>query len=182
MRQGCRRPCMALCDPASGPSVAAPGSGKKRARRTVALTSHGLGVRPLLLQLPGARTPESSAHGNSAPTPGRALFILGLATAPPTAAKSRSSRSASARGVTKPQGKAPPLRGGLARRRPPMPTRPRRRGSWGTKPPTRTSRDLKGLFHQSNSESGGDERRKKLYVMYGGSSELVSRQDVRTLG
>jgi hypothetical protein len=63
-----------------------------------------------------------------------------------------------------------------------MPTRPRRRGSWGTKPPTRTSRDLKGLFHQSNSESGGDERRKKLYVMYGGSSELVSRQDVRTLG
>jgi hypothetical protein len=41
--------------------------------------------------------------------------------------------------------------------------------------------DLKGLFHQSDSESGGDERRKKLYVMYGGSSELVSRRDVKTL-
>jgi hypothetical protein len=43
------------------------------------------------------------------------------------------------------------------------------------------NKDLKGLFHQSDSESGGDERCKKLYVMYGGSSELVSRQDVKTL-
>jgi hypothetical protein len=43
------------------------------------------------------------------------------------------------------------------------------------------NKDLKGLFHQSNSESGGDEHRKKLYVMYGSSSELVSRWDVKTL-
>jgi hypothetical protein len=42
-------------------------------------------------------------------------------------------------------------------------------------------KDLKGLFHLSDSESGGYERRKKLYVMYGGSSELVSRRDVKTL-
>jgi hypothetical protein len=42
-------------------------------------------------------------------------------------------------------------------------------------------KDLKGLFHQSDFESGGDEHRKKLYVMYGGSSELVSRRDVKTL-
>jgi hypothetical protein len=42
-------------------------------------------------------------------------------------------------------------------------------------------KDLKGLFHRSDSESRGDERRKKLYVMYGGSSELVSRRDVKTL-
>jgi hypothetical protein len=41
-------------------------------------------------------------------------------------------------------------------------------------------KDLRGLFHQPNSESGGDERHKKLYVMYGGSSELVSRRDVKT--
>jgi hypothetical protein len=43
------------------------------------------------------------------------------------------------------------------------------------------NKDLKGLFHQSDSESRGDERRKKLYVMYGGSSELVSWRDVKTL-
>jgi hypothetical protein len=43
------------------------------------------------------------------------------------------------------------------------------------------NKDLKGLFHRSDSESGGDERRKKLYVMYGGSSEHVSRRDIKTL-
>jgi hypothetical protein len=42
-------------------------------------------------------------------------------------------------------------------------------------------KDLKGLYAQCHSEFGGDERRKKLYVMYGGSSELVSRRDVKTL-
>jgi hypothetical protein len=42
-------------------------------------------------------------------------------------------------------------------------------------------KDLKGLFHQSDFESGGDKRRKKLYIMYGGSSELISRRDVKTL-
>jgi hypothetical protein len=42
-------------------------------------------------------------------------------------------------------------------------------------------KDLKGLYHQSDSESRGDECQKKLYVMYGGSSELVSRRDVKTL-
>jgi hypothetical protein len=42
-------------------------------------------------------------------------------------------------------------------------------------------KDLTGLFHQSDSESGGDEHRKKLYVMYGGSLELVPRRDVKTL-
>jgi hypothetical protein len=42
-------------------------------------------------------------------------------------------------------------------------------------------KDLKCLFHQSDFESGGDKRCKKLYVMYGGSSELVSWRDVKTL-
>jgi hypothetical protein len=80
--------------------------------------------------------------------------------------------------MTKPPGKAPPLRGGLARRRSPTPTQPTTERELGYQTP---NKDLKGLFHQSNSESGGDERHKKLYVMYGGSSELVSRRDVKTL-
>jgi hypothetical protein len=42
-------------------------------------------------------------------------------------------------------------------------------------------KDLTGLFHLSDSESRGDECRKKLYVMYGSSSELVSQRDVKTL-
>jgi hypothetical protein len=123
-------------DPVLLPLAAA----RKGTRRTVALTSHGSGVRPLLLRRLGARTPEASAHVNSAPTPGRALSTLGLATAPPSSARSRSSRSALARGVTKALGKPPPLRGGPARRKPLMPTQPQRRGSWGIKPQTKTSR------------------------------------------
>jgi hypothetical protein len=124
-------------DPASLPPAAA----RRRSRRPVASTSHGLGVRPLQLRRLGARTPVASARDSSAPTPGRALFIRGLATAPPSAARSRSSRSASARGETKPPRKAPPHRASPVRRKPPKPTQLRRRGSWGIKPPTKTSRD-----------------------------------------
>jgi hypothetical protein len=42
-------------------------------------------------------------------------------------------------------------------------------------------KDLKGLYHQSDSEFRDDECCKKLYVMYGSSSELVSWRDIRTL-
>jgi len=43
------------------------------------------------------------------------------------------------------------------------------------------ARELKGVYSHGDTDSGEDERRKKLYVMYGGSSELVSRRDVKTL-
>ena len=35
------------------------------------------------------------------------------------------------------------------------------------------------MYHDDNSDN--DDHRKKLYVMYGGSWELVSRRDVKTL-
>jgi hypothetical protein len=108
----------------SGPSVAAPGSGKKKNKKNSGFDKSRIGGPAVAAATTGGRTPEASTHGNSAPTPGHALFILGLATAPPSAARSRSSQSASARGVIKPQGKAPPLRGGPARRRPLKPMRP----------------------------------------------------------
>ena len=41
------------------------------------------------------------------------------------------------------------------------------------------ARELKGVYHDDNSDSDNDDRRKKLYVMYGGSWELVSRWDVK---
>ena len=43
------------------------------------------------------------------------------------------------------------------------------------------TRELKGVYHDENSVFDNDDRRKKLYVMYGGSWELVSRRDVKTL-
>ena len=43
------------------------------------------------------------------------------------------------------------------------------------------ARELKGVYHDDDSDSDNGDRRKKLYVMYGGSWELVSRRDVKTL-
>ena len=37
------------------------------------------------------------------------------------------------------------------------------------------------MYHDDNSDSDNDDRRNKLYVMYGGSWELVSWRDVKTL-
>jgi len=43
------------------------------------------------------------------------------------------------------------------------------------------ARELKGVYQGDNSDSDDGDRRKKLYVKYGGSWELVSRSDVKTL-
>ena len=43
------------------------------------------------------------------------------------------------------------------------------------------ARELKGVYHDDNSDSDNDDCRNKLYIMYGGSWELVSRRDVKTL-
>jgi len=43
------------------------------------------------------------------------------------------------------------------------------------------ARELRNIFDHPDSDSSDDERRKKLYVMYGGSWELVSRRDVKAL-
>ena len=43
------------------------------------------------------------------------------------------------------------------------------------------ARELKGIYSHDNSDSDNEESRRKLYVMYGGSWELASRRDVKTL-
>ena len=43
------------------------------------------------------------------------------------------------------------------------------------------ARELKGVYSHDNSDSDNEEHRKKPYVMYGGSWELLSRRDVKTL-
>jgi hypothetical protein len=42
-------------------------------------------------------------------------------------------------------------------------------------------RNLKDIFAEETDSGNDDDRRKKLYVMYGGSWELVSRRSVKTL-
>jgi len=43
------------------------------------------------------------------------------------------------------------------------------------------NRELKNIFSNADSDSGDDEHRKKLHIMYGGSWELASLRDVKTL-
>ena len=43
------------------------------------------------------------------------------------------------------------------------------------------NKELKGVYRHDNSDSNNEECRKKLYVMYGGSWELISRRDMKTL-
>jgi hypothetical protein len=63
----------------------------------------------------------------------------------------------------------------LARRRLTKVTRPRENGTSGISPPSRSLRTY-------SLDSGDDnDRRKKLYVMYGGSWELTSHRNVKSL-
>jgi hypothetical protein len=41
--------------------------------------------------------------------------------------------------------------------------------------------DLKDIFTRDSNSSDDGDRRKKLYVMYGGSWELISRRSVKSL-
>jgi hypothetical protein len=45
----------------------------------------------------------------------------------------------------------------------------------------KAKRDLKAVYVQSNSESSDNERRKMLYVMFGGSWDITSWRIVKTL-
>jgi hypothetical protein len=123
-----------------GPSVAAPGSGKKKNKKTRGFDKSRIGGPAVAAATTGGQNPRGKRPRQQRTDPRSCPFILGLATAPPSAARSRILRSASVRGATKPQGKAPPPRGGPARRRSPTPMQPPQRGSWGIKPPTKTSR------------------------------------------
>jgi hypothetical protein len=42
-------------------------------------------------------------------------------------------------------------------------------------------RNLKDIFTEETDSGNDDDRRKKLYVMYGGSCELVSCRSVKSL-
>ena len=42
-------------------------------------------------------------------------------------------------------------------------------------------RNLKDIFAEETDSGNNDDRRKKLYVMYGGSWELISRRSVKSL-
>jgi hypothetical protein len=120
----------------------------------------------------------TSAPGNRGVTVGRALSTPTLATAPRSAGRSRSSRRASANGAEQASKDGSPPRcwpgkdkvdeGDLAA------------GEWdlGYQTPEQVLKDIV----TGDSDSGDDDDRlKKLYVMYGGSWELTSCRNVKSL-
>jgi len=66
----------------------------------------------------------------------------------------------------------------LARRRPPSSDTNATKKELGYQSP---AHELRNVFSEGDSDSSDDERRQKLYIMYGGSWELASRRDVKTL-
>jgi hypothetical protein len=160
--------------PVSLPLAAA----RRRTRRAVALTSHGSGVRPLPQQRPGARTPRGKRPRQQRTDPGSCPVHPGARHSATECreiqklAECLSKRSDQASR----EGSSPPRRSGKEKVSDADAATAERELGYQT-----PNKDLKGLFHQSDSKSDGDERRKKLYMMYGGSLELVSRRDVKTL-
>ena len=108
---------------------------KRRRTRTAVVKGHKLVPQSLQQQL-GAKMRAANARDHKVATVARALSTHMFATVLLTAARSRSSRSASANDVSR----APRmallhlLASGLARRRPPVATRLPPRRSWGTNP------------------------------------------------
>jgi hypothetical protein len=161
----------------SGPSVLPLAAVRKRTRRTVALKSQVGG--PVAAAAAGG---GQNSHGKR---PRQQRTDLGSCPVHPRARHSATEcceiqklaeRLSKRRDQASREGSSPPWRSGKEKASDADAAATERELGYET-----PNKDLKGLFHQSDSESGGDEHRKKLYVMYGGSSELVSRRDIKTL-
>jgi hypothetical protein len=110
-----------------------------RRRRTTTMRGHSLLLRSSQLRQ-GAGTSGTSAHGRREATAAHALCTPIVATAPRSAARSSSSRSASANGVSRLPRMAPHPIAGLARRGSTMVMWSRENGTSGISPPSRSSK------------------------------------------
>jgi hypothetical protein len=162
----------------SGPSVAAPGSGKKKNRKTRGFDKSRIGGPAVAAVTTGGQNPRGKRPRQQRTDPGSCPVHPG---ARHSATECREIQKLAERlnkrcDQASREGSSPPRRSGKEKVSDADAAATERELGYQT-----PNKDLKGLFHQSDSESGGDEHRKKLYVMYGGSSELISRRDVKTL-
>jgi hypothetical protein len=133
---------------------------------------------PVVAAATGGRNERNKHPRPRGVTAAHALCTPTAATASPSTARSSSSRSTSARDASSLPRTAPHLVADLARRGSTTAMWPRESGTLGINHP---EGDLKDVF-TGDSDSGDDnDRRKKLYVMYGGSWELTSRRNVKSL-
>jgi hypothetical protein len=119
--------------------VPSPRTAKRKRRRTAATRGHRLLLRSSQLRL-GAGMSATSARGHKEATTAHALCTPTVATAPQSAARLQSSRSASASGTSRLPRMAPHLVAGLARRGSTTVMWPRENGTSGISPSSRSSR------------------------------------------
>jgi hypothetical protein len=143
----------------------------------MAMRGRNLLLRSLQLRL-GAGTSATSAHGYREATAAHALCTPTVATAPRSAMRSSSSRCASTSGVSRLPRMAPHSVACMARRGSTTAMWSRESGTSNISHPRGV---LKDIF-TGDSDSGDDnDRHKKLYVMYGGSWELTSHRNIKSL-
>jgi hypothetical protein len=162
----------------SGPSVAAPGSGKKKNKKNRGFDKSRIGGPAIAAATTGGQNSRGKRPRQQRTDPGSCPVHP---EARHSATECReiqklAERLSKRRDQASKEGSSPPRRSGKEKTSDADAAATER--ELGYQAP---NKDLKGLFQQSDSEFGGDERRKKLYVMYGGSSELVSRRDVKAL-
>jgi hypothetical protein len=116
--------------------------------------------------------------GHRETTAVRAQCIPTLATVPRNAARSPSSRNASVNDASSRPRTAPHPVVGLVRRGSTTTRVAAGERELGYQSP---EGDLKGVFTGDSNSGDDSDRRKKLYVMYGGSWELTSRRNVKSL-
>jgi hypothetical protein len=160
----------------SGPSVATPGSGKKKNKKS--RDKSRIGGPAVAAATTGGQNPRGKRPRQQRTDPGSCLVHP---RARHSATECReiqklAERLSKRRDQASREGSSPPRRSGKEKLSDADAAAAEKELGYQT-----PNKDLKGLFHQSDSESGGDELRKKLYVMYGGSSELVSQRNVKTL-
>jgi hypothetical protein len=161
----------------SGPSVAASSSGKKKNKNSRGFDKSRIGGPAVAAATTGGQNPRGKCPRQQRTGPGSCPVHPG---ARHSATECREIQKlaeclSKRRDQASREGSSPPRRSGKEKASDVDAAAAERELGYQT-----PNKDLKGLFHESDSESGGDERRKKLYVMYGGSSELVSRRDVKT--
>jgi hypothetical protein len=162
----------------SGSSVAAPSSGKKKNKKNRGFDKSRIGGPAVAAATTRGQKPRGKRPRQQRTDPGSCLVHPG---ARHSATECReiqklAERLSKRRDQASREGSSPPRRSGKEKASDADAAATERELGYQT-----PNKDLKGLFHQFDSESGGVERRKKLYVMYGGSSELISRRDVKTL-
>jgi hypothetical protein len=162
----------------SGSSVAAPGSGKKKKKKNRGFDTSRIGGPAVAAAMIGGQNSQGKRPHQQRTDPGSCPVHPGACH---SATECREIQKLAEhlhkrRDQASKEGSSPPRRSGKEKASNADAAATERELGYQT-----PKKDLKGLFHQSDFESGGDERRKKLYVMYGGSSELVSRRDIKTL-